>query len=43
MEEIAPGKRGVGERGGGMDEGTLKTPTPKCRLYWSFLLGEVKQ
>jgi hypothetical protein len=22
-----------------MDEGTLKTPIPKCRLYWSFLLG----
>jgi hypothetical protein len=21
-----------------MNEGTLKTPTPKCRLYWSFLL-----
>jgi hypothetical protein len=20
-----------------MDEGTLKTPIPKCRLYWSFL------
>ncbi len=19
-----------------MDEGTLNTPTPKCRLYWSF-------
>ncbi len=24
-------------------EGTLKTPIPKCRLYWSFLLGVVKQ
>ncbi len=22
-----------------MDEGTLKTPIPKCRLYWSFCLG----
>ncbi len=22
-----------------MDEGTLKTPIPKCRLYWSFLFG----
>ncbi len=21
------------------DEGTLKTPIPKCRLYWSFCLG----
>jgi hypothetical protein len=20
-----------------MNEGTLKTPIPKCRLYWSFL------
>ncbi len=26
-----------------MDDGTLKTPTPKRRLYWSFLLGVVKQ
>jgi hypothetical protein len=26
-----------------MDERTLKTPTPKCRLCWSFLLGVVKQ
>jgi hypothetical protein len=26
-----------------MDEGTLKTPIPKCRLYWSFLSGVVKQ
>jgi hypothetical protein len=24
-----------------MDEGTLKTPIPKCRLYWSFLFGVV--
>jgi hypothetical protein len=33
------------ERGwvGSMNEGTLKTPTPKCRLYWSLLLGVVKQ
>jgi hypothetical protein len=23
----------------GMDEGTLKTPIPSCRLYWSFLFG----
>jgi hypothetical protein len=22
-----------------MDEVTLKTPIPKCRLYWSFLFG----
>ncbi len=22
-----------------MDEGTLKSPIPKCRLYWSFCLG----
>jgi hypothetical protein len=22
-----------------MDEGTLKTPIPKCRLYWTFCLG----
>ncbi len=22
-----------------MDERTLKTPIPKCRLYWSFCLG----
>ncbi len=22
-----------------MDEGTLKTPIPKCCLYWSFLFG----
>jgi hypothetical protein len=22
-----------------MDEGTLKTPIPKCRLSWSFLFG----
>ncbi len=22
-----------------MDEGTLKTLIPKCRLYWSFLFG----
>ncbi len=20
-----------------MDEGTIKTPIPKCRLYWCFL------
>jgi hypothetical protein len=26
-----------------MDEGTLNTPIPKCRLYWSFLFGVVKQ
>jgi hypothetical protein len=26
-----------------MDEGTLKTPILKCRLYWLFLLGVVKQ
>ncbi len=26
-----------------MEEGTLKTPTPKCCLYLSFLLGAVKQ
>ncbi len=26
-----------------MEEGTLKTPIPKCRLYWSFLVGVVKQ
>jgi hypothetical protein len=25
------------------NEGTLKTPIPKCRLYWSFLFGVVKQ
>jgi hypothetical protein len=24
-----------------MDKGTLKTPIPKCRLYWSFLFGVV--
>jgi hypothetical protein len=24
-----------------MDEGTLKTPIPKCRLYWSFFFGVV--
>ncbi len=28
---------------GCMDEGTLETPIPKCRLYWSFLFGVVKQ
>jgi hypothetical protein len=22
-----------------MDEGTIKTPFPKCRLYWCFCLG----
>jgi hypothetical protein len=22
-----------------MDEGTIKTPVPKCRLYWCFCLG----
>jgi hypothetical protein len=22
-----------------MDEGTIKSPIPKCRLYWSFLFG----
>jgi hypothetical protein len=22
-----------------MDEGTIKTPIPKCRLYWCFCLG----
>jgi hypothetical protein len=22
-----------------MDDGTLKTPTPKFRLYWSYLVG----
>jgi hypothetical protein len=27
--------------GGGMDEGTLKTPIPKCGLYWSFLFEVV--
>ncbi len=26
-----------------MEEGTLKTPIPKCRLYWSVLSGEVEQ
>ncbi len=26
-----------------MDEGTLKTPIPKYRYYWSFLFGVVKQ
>ncbi len=26
-----------------MDEGTLKTPIPYCRLYSSFLLRVVKQ
>ncbi len=26
-----------------MDEGTIKTPIPKCRLYWSFLFGVGKQ
>jgi hypothetical protein len=26
-----------------MDEGTLKIPIPKCRLYLSFLFGVVKQ
>jgi hypothetical protein len=26
-----------------MDEGTLKTPIPKCRLNWSFLFGVVQQ
>jgi hypothetical protein len=24
-----------------LDEGSLKTPIPKCRLYWSFLCGVV--
>jgi hypothetical protein len=28
---------------GGMDEGTLKTPIPKCRLLLSLLFGVVKQ
>jgi hypothetical protein len=27
----------------GMDKGTLKTPIPKCRLYWSFLFGVMNQ
>ncbi len=22
-----------------MDEGTIRTPIPKCRLYWCFCLG----
>jgi hypothetical protein len=22
-----------------MDEGTIKTPIPKCRLFWCFCLG----
>ncbi len=22
-----------------MEEGTIKTPDPKCRLYWCFCLG----
>ncbi len=26
-----------------MDEGTLKTPIPYCRLYWLFLFGVMKQ
>ncbi len=26
-------------KGGDMDEGTLKTPTPLCRFHWSFCLG----
>ncbi len=26
-----------------MDEGTFKTPIPKCRLQWSFLFGVGKQ
>jgi hypothetical protein len=26
-----------------MDEGTVKTPIPKCRLYWSFCFWVVKQ
>jgi len=25
-----------------MDEGTLKTPIPKCLLYWSFYSGRTK-
>jgi hypothetical protein len=26
-----------------MDDGTLKTPIPKCRLYWSFAGSESGQ
>jgi hypothetical protein len=26
-----------------IDEGTLKTPIPKCRIYWSFLFRVVNQ
>jgi hypothetical protein len=26
-----------------MDEGTLETPNPKCRHYWSFLFEVVSQ
>jgi hypothetical protein len=26
-------------RGWAMDEGAIKTPTLKCRLYWCFCLG----
>ncbi len=28
-------------RSGTMDEGTIKTPIPKCRLYWCFVWGGV--
>ncbi len=31
----------MGEYCESMDEGTLKTPIPKCRHYWSILFGVV--
>ncbi len=32
-------KVGTGREGIRVDEGTIKTPMPKCRLYWCFCLG----
>jgi hypothetical protein len=47
VQWLVPPYRGVGEltddeaKPAGMDEGTLRTPIPKCRLYWLFLFGVV--
>jgi hypothetical protein len=32
---------GALQKGCPMDEGTLKIPIPKCRLFWSFLFRVV--
>jgi hypothetical protein len=40
--DFRPGRAWTKELAG-MDEGTIKTPIPKCRLYWCFCLGWCSQ